>query len=810
MQIKNRNIFFNILFVLIFVMNFNLYAEEFNITAKEIVVDKEKQIVVGKGSVEATDVEGKVINADKITYEKTKEFLLAEGNVKISDTSGNILITDKATYDKINEVIITHNKTEIVLGEGYKLKSKNISYNVKNKILNSEEKSIFTDSDGNTVETDMFQYNVEANLFSSVGKIKIKDIKKNKYFFKEIHVDTLKKEMIGSDVSVILDQKNFGLTEKNDPRFVANDVFLSKNKSSFSKGVFTVCKIRKGKCPPWSLKAKKISHDRIKKTIYYEHATLKVYDIPIFYFPKFFHPDPSVKRQSGLLPPFFTQSSNLGTGFGLPYYWAINNDKDLTFTPKFYTGENPIFFNEYRQAFKNGFVTLDTSYTQGYKDITSVKTNGSRNHIFGLLNFNINQDESYNSELSVKLQRTSNDTYFRIHDINTALVNSENTILENEIKYTFSKDDTYIDIFSNIYEDLRKDKKSDKYEYIFPNIIYGKTIFTESFGTIDFKSNAFYSNYETNKHKTFLTNDIIWNPSSYITKGGFVNSLQGMLKNTNYETKKTNEYKDDKTINELSAVLSHKTSLPMIKDGINYSNIFSPNLMIRYAPGHMRNLSSKDTSLNYTYLYSLNKTSEIETGLSAIMGFDFKINNKENGKTGSEKLSLSIGQVFSHQEYKDIPSKSSLDQKTSDLVGEFNYNFSEIGNIDYKFSLDHNLNDLNYNEITTKFNFGKVQFNLDYLEQQNHIGDEHYASSGVTLNINDQNQLSFSTKKNFKTDSTELYNLEYQYALDCLTAGLVYRREFYDDTDDLEPKNSLMFTITFVPFAGAKAPIISQ
>jgi len=810
MQIKNRNIFFNILFVLIFVMNFNLYAEEFNITAKEIVVDKEKQIVVGKGSVEATDVEGKVINADKITYEKTKEFLLAEGNVKISDTSGNILITDKATYDKINEVIITHNKTEIVLGEGYKLKSKNISYNVKNKILNSEEKSIFTDSDGNTVETDMFQYNVEANLFSSVGKIKIKDIKKNKYFFKEIHVDTLKKEMIGSDVSVILDQKNFGLTEKNDPRFVANDVFLSKNKSSFSKGVFTVCKIRKGKCPPWSLKAKKISHDRIKKTIYYEHATLKVYDIPIFYFPKFFHPDPSVKRQSGLLPPFFTQSSNLGTGFGLPYYWAINNDKDLTFTPKFYTGENPIFFNEYRQAFKNGFVTLDTSYTQGYKDITSVKTNGSRNHIFGLLNFNINQDESYNSELSVKLQRTSNDTYFRIHDINTALVNSENTILENEIKYTFSKDDTYIDIFSNIYEDLRKDKKSDKYEYIFPNIIYGKTIFTESFGTIDFKSNAFYSNYETNKHKTFLTNDIIWNPSSYITKGGFVNSLQGMLKNTNYETKKTNEYKDDKTINELSAVLSHKTSLPMIKDGINYSNIFSPNLMIRYAPGHMRNLSSKDTSLNYTNLYSLNKTSEIETGLSAIMGFDFKINNKENGKTGSEKLSLSIGQVFSHQEYKDIPSKSSLDQKTSDLVGEFNYNFSEIGNIDYKFSLDHNLNDLNYNEITTKFNFGKVQFNLDYLEQQNHIGDEHYASSGVTLNINDQNQLSFSTKKNFKTDSTELYNLEYQYALDCLTAGLVYRREFYDDTDDLEPKNSLMFTITFVPFAGAKAPIISQ
>ena len=44
--------------------------------------------------------------------------------------------------------------------------------------------------------------------------------------------------------------------------------------------------------------------------------------------------------------------------------------------------------------------------------------------------------------------------------------------------------------------------------------------------------------------------------------------------------------------------------------------------MIRYAPGHVRNLSNKDISLNYTNLYSLNKTSEIEDGLSAILGFD--------------------------------------------------------------------------------------------------------------------------------------------------------------------------------------------
>jgi len=282
-----------------------------------------------------------------------------------------------------------------------------------------------------------------------------------------------------------------------------------------------------------------------------------------------------------------------------------------------------------------------------------------------------------------------------------------------------------------------------------------------------------------------------------------------MIRNTNYETENTGEYKNEKTVNELHSVLSYKTSLPMKKDGDIYSKLFSPNFMLRYAPGHMRNLNSKDVMLNYTNIYALNKTSEIEDGLSAILGIDYKI-NENKGDAENEKLSLSIGQVFNQDENFDMPSKSSLDQKTSDIVGLFNYNFSEIGQINYKFSLDHNLNDLNYNNVSTLLNFGKVQFNLDYLEQQNHIGNEHYASSGLTLNFSDNNKLSFSTKKNFKTDSTELYDLSYQYGIDCLTAGIVYRREFYQDADDLEQKNSLMFTVTFIPFTSVKTPSLKQ
>jgi LPS-assembly protein len=275
-----------------------------------------------------------------------------------------------------------------------------------------------------------------------------------------------------------------------------------------------------------------------------------------------------------------------------------------------------------------------------------------------------------------------------------------------------------------------------------------------------------------------------------------------MLRNTNYEARKTGEYRDVGTVNEINGVLGYKSSFPMKKDGISHNNLFSPNLMVRYAPGHMRNISNKDASLNYANLYSLNKTTEIEDGLSAIFGFDFKTNEKESDK---EKLSLSFGQVFNYEENKDMPTKSSLDQHRSDIVGEINYNFSEIGNIDYSFLIDKDFNALNYQEVSTELNFGKVQFNLNFLEEQKHVGTERYASSGVTLNYNDQNKLSFSTKKNFKTESTEFYNLSYQYAIDCLTAGLVYRREFYQDSN-LEPNDTLMLSITFIPFGAVNTP----
>ena len=129
MLIKNKIFQIAVLLLSLLLMNNSLQAEEFNIEAKEISVDKKNNIVTGKGSVVVTDQDGITVKADKIIYERSKEFLTAEGSVEVFDADNNLLTTDKATYDKTNEIITTFDNTSLeLLNQGYKLLGKNISY----------------------------------------------------------------------------------------------------------------------------------------------------------------------------------------------------------------------------------------------------------------------------------------------------------------------------------------------------------------------------------------------------------------------------------------------------------------------------------------------------------------------------------------------------------------------------------------------------------------------------------------------------------------------------------------------------------
>jgi LPS-assembly protein len=225
----------------------------------------------------------------------------------------------------------------------------------------------------------------------------------------------------------------------------------------------------------------------------------------------------------------------------------------------------------------------------------------------------------------------------------------------------------------------------------------------------------------------------------------------------------------------------------------------------------MRSIESG--KLNYGDIFKLNKVEQkdvVENGLSTTIGLEFKKNNIENNNSiGDEKLSFSIGQVISNEENMDMPASTSLDQRFSDVVGRTKYNINNKVSLNYEFSLDQNYKDLNYNEVGSSYTNQNVKFNLSYLQEKKHIGNQELIVAGFDYKLNNSTELAFSTKRNLLTSSAEFYNLSYNYINDCLKAGVAYRREFYTDRD-VEPENRLMFTISIIPFAEINSPSMSK
>ena len=243
----------------------------------------------------------------------------------------------------------------------------------------------------------------------------------------------------------------------------------------------------------------------------------------------------------------------------------------------------------------------------------------------------------------------------------------------------------------------------------------------------------------------------------------------------------------------------------MIKDNDNGLHKLSPKVLLRYAPGEMRkeDTGNRLTPLSAFSIDRLDNEKNFETGLSGTIGFDYSI-NKNN-----KDFDFSIAQIINDKENKKMPSKTSLDEKLSDIVGESSLQFNDQSKISYNFSLDQNYSDINYSDFETQFNFDPMKIGFNYILENKHIGDQEYFKGKLEYAKGKNGQLAFETKRNLITNSAEFYNLSYEYFNDCLRAGLVYRREFYKDSE-LEPENSLMFKVTLVPFGNINTPSFGE
>ena len=262
-----KNKFFIILFYLLL---FDVsYSENLPIEAKNISIDKLKNLTIFKDERGCETDDGYIINSQYGELNKDSGILILKENIKGRDNKNNIIEANFAEYSEKSKIFKTVGPTTIYTSEGYIIEGKNIFFYNDKKIIPSNENALITDKENNQISLEKFNYEINKDIFKSVGNVKIQDKNQNTYEFSQIYIDTKKREILGTDSKLYINQSDFKIDNRNKPRIFSNASKISKNESIFKKSIFTLCNYRSNdKCPPWSIQSGEMLHDNTKKQFF--------------------------------------------------------------------------------------------------------------------------------------------------------------------------------------------------------------------------------------------------------------------------------------------------------------------------------------------------------------------------------------------------------------------------------------------------------------------------------------------------------------------------------------------------------------
>ena len=766
--------------------------------SNKIILDRKKNII---STFEDTNVylynnidnklELQVTGKDS-TYDNTKEVLEINKNVLLKDLVNKyeiksekiIYLKSKEIITSIDETLINYNNNEFII------KTKDISFDKNKNIFYTKALTEITDDFKNKFTISSIEFNSKEKFFKG-QKIILSDIENNLLSLNNGFVNLKTNEIIGSDFNFRFNKNYFG-NKENDPRLIGRYIITNKAETSMKKTSFTTCKDRGDKCPAWSVSAEEVSHIREKKRIEYKNAWLKIYDTPVGYFPYFYHPDPTVERQSGFLFPQFINSSNLGFSAQIPYFKVLDHDKDVTISPRIFADNNLFIQTEYRQAFENSFLISDLSFNEKKE---------SNAHFFSTLIGEIGE-----SFYEMKIQTVTNKDYLKKYQIQSPLIES-NSILNSSIVVERNNDDYYFSTSVNVFEDLSK-SNNDKYEYIIPNYEYSKETFINGsfFDTFNFKSSGNIRKYDTNIDEIDLANDFLLVSENKNLNNNFDTQFSLLARNINTYGDLSGSYKEGEDFKLLGLGLFN-IRYPLIKENVSDTKYLTPSASIRYSPNKGINLQEESKVINFEDLFIIDRldSKTVESGFSTTLGLEFKNENSLD----QERFKLGMGVNFRSDEDDNLPKSTSLGQKTSDIIGYSGVNITENLTLGYNFSFENNLSDINYSLITANFSGEKIKTSFEYLEKSNFIGDESYLNNVTEFKINNSNSLSYQTNVNIDKNLTNYYNLIYEYQNDCLQASLIYNKQFYSE-DTINSGKNIFLKISLLPFGEINTPGINE
>ena len=633
---------------------------------------------------------------------------------------------------------------------------------------------------------DTMTYNQRSDLLAASGNITLLEPTGEVVFAEHMKLTGDLKDGILEDLRVILQDR---------ARIAANGARRSEGSIlEMSRAVYSPCNLcpeEPSRPPLWQLKAVKVVHDKRSQTIEYSDAWLEIAGLPVAYTPYLFHPDPTVKRRSGLLPPSAGGSSDLGFVTQVPYYFAIDPHSDATVTPIYTTKEGPVLAGEYRRRMLAGSLDLSGSITEDSEDDV-------RGHIVGEGRFDLDDTWRWGFDID----RATDDTYLRRYGFGSA-----GTLTSGAFAEGFRKRN-YMAVNGYAFQGLRESDDPGETPLVLPMFEYNHVGEAGRLGersTLDASLLALTRTEGADVRRLSVGGG--WR-LPYVGRWGDVYALSASLQGDLYHVNGVVREGKSDTFNGITGRILPQIALdwryPFVRQESRVFQFVEPVASVIASPyggnsSKIPNEDSLDFEFDDTNLFSTNRF----TGLDRVEGgprINYGLKWGVFGRGGGNTTFL-FGQRYRVKEDDTFAQGSGLEEHFSDLVGRVHVVPGDWLDLLYRARWDKDNFALRRSEAGLLAGPPSLRLAANYIffdRQENAelpTREEIKASLDAKLTRYWRSRMS-AVHDLASGGGARSFGIAFTYEDECLVFSTDLIRTFFKDRD-LEPTDAVIFRITF-------------
>ena len=603
-------------------------------------------------------------------------------------------ILHKKEYNPYVEINDQQNLTDIVSFPGNNNEENQEIYFSADEMQNDQKLETIT-ATGNvniirnnlTLKADKVVYNQKDDIVTAVGNVVLVEADGNVVFTDYVEL---------TDKMTAGEMQHIKVVMKDKSRMAARRIRRKTNNDKImDNAVYSPCDICCNKEPLWQLKARKVRHDYDKKDVYYNDAWLEIKGVPVFYTPFLSHPDPTVKRRSGFLPPSISSSSYLGAAIQPRYYWDISDQEDLTFSPILSLDKGLVLGGQYNKYFYRGNLNASGTFLDDKDDKDKYRGNLFLNGRYEVNDYWV---------ASTKVNYSSDRTYLK----DMSLPMQDDAWLTTSAALEGFDNRNYASVESYYYQLLSYNLKDYDKPMILPLMSYENIGDVGKYGAYSKNTFSFASVYreeEDTSHRMTMINS--WNlpyTSPYGEKYRMVASVKSDLYYIDNYVNSQNE-KFDGTVARIFPQLGLEWRLPFVRATETSRQILEPVVVAVAAPNggnkadKIPNEDSQDVELDDTNILDLDRYAGYDrndTGSRISYGINWSAYGDVTGRT-----SAFLAQSYKFDKGESFTESEGENGYFTDYVGRVYASPSEYFDLNYRFRLDKDNLKMRYSELST-------------------------------------------------------------------------------------------------------------